>query len=81
MSLTVKLFARARDLAGTGTLVLDLPAGSSIADLRSALGERVPALSPLLPVLLLAVNGEYAAEESVIPEEAEIAGFPPVSGG
>ncbi len=31
--------------------------------------------------MMAAVNHEYAAEEQVIPPGAEIAFFPPVSGG
>jgi molybdopterin converting factor small subunit len=31
--------------------------------------------------MMAAINREYAADEQVIPEGAEIAFFPPVSGG
>ncbi len=81
MKIHVKLFARARDLAGTGTLTLDLPEGSRVQDARKALATHSPALRPLLPVLLVAVNGEYASEESLLEDGCELACFPPVSGG
>jgi molybdopterin converting factor subunit 1 len=81
MTVKVLLFARARDLAGSGELTLELPASSTVASLREALKEAVPALQPLLPRLHIAVNNDYASEADVIPPHAEVACFPPVSGG
>ena len=81
MNVHVKLFARARDMAGTATADLELPAGACVRDLRAALAEQYPALQPLAGHLLVAVNNEYAGEEAVLDPSAEIACFPPVSGG
>jgi molybdopterin converting factor subunit 1 len=77
----VLLFARAKDLAGTSSVTLDLPAGATVAELRRRLAEDNPALAPLLQHSALAVNGEFAHEEGVVPAGAEIALLPPVSGG
>ena len=41
----------------------------------------LPALQPLLPRLHVAINNDYAADSDPIPAGAEIACFPPVSGG
>ena len=81
MLIPVKLFARARDLAGANVLSLELSEGSSVGTARAALVARIPALAPLAPVLLLAVNGEYAPESAVLESGCELACFPPVSGG
>jgi len=81
MSLTVQLFARARDLAGASSTELQLAPGATVADLLTVLTERHPALAPLRRSLLVAVNNDYVTPETVIPEDAEIACFPPVSGG
>jgi molybdopterin converting factor subunit 1 len=78
---TVLLFAGARQRAGSSTLDVEIPDGSTVADLKSALASGCPALSPLLPSLRIAVNSEYAADESTIPPGAELAAIPPVSGG
>jgi molybdopterin converting factor subunit 1 len=81
MSYTVQLFARARDLAGASRAELQLAPGATVNDLLTALTERHPALAPLRRSLLVAVNHDYATPETIVPEDAEIACFPPVSGG
>ena len=60
MKVAVKLFARARDLAGTGCVELDMPNASCVADLKQALAARFPDLSPLVPNLLTAIGTDYA---------------------
>lgn len=81
MNVRVKLFARARDLAGTGDVELELPAGASIRDLRAALCERFPDLQPLAANLLIAMGNDYANNDAPVDPSAELACFPPVSGG
>ena len=81
MNVEVRLFARAKDLAGAERISLEIPASATVGDLRAALGERVPALRPLLPTLLVAINNDFADDRQQIPSNAEIACFPPVSGG
>ncbi len=79
--LTVKLFAKARDLAGSSAVQLAWSDGQSVGQLKSILAEQYPALAPLIPRLLVAVNNDYAADSSVISQTDEVACFPPVSGG
>ena len=81
MRLNVRLFARARDLAGSDTVELDLPDATRVGDLRLALAERYPALRPLARHLLIAVGTDYATETTPLDPKAEVACFPPVSGG
>ncbi len=81
MIVSVQMFARARDLAATDCVRLALPEGAHAGELKDALAERFPALRPVLPALLVAVNGAYATAETVLFQDAEIACFPPVSGG
>ncbi len=77
----VRLFARARDLAGTDSVRLDLPAGATAADVRRALAKAYPALAGLLEHSALAVNDEFADDRAPLPPGAEVALLPPVSGG
>jgi molybdopterin converting factor subunit 1 len=77
----ILFFATLKDRAGVHQSILDLPSGITIRELKVIIGERFPSLIPLLPHALIAVNREYAPDETVIPAEAEIAFFPPVSGG
>jgi len=81
MILHVRLFARARDLAGTDTLRVELPERATVADLRRRLAVICPALAGLLERSALAVENEFAADALVLSDGAEIAMLPPVSGG
>jgi molybdopterin converting factor small subunit len=81
MKYRVRLFARARDLAGTDRLEVELPPSSRVADLRRALVEVCPGLGPLLARSAVAVNGDFVGDETELVEDAEIALLPPVSGG
>ncbi|REJ97644.1 MAG: molybdopterin converting factor subunit 1 [Planctomycetota bacterium] len=81
MTVTVQLFARARDLAGTSSLELDLSEAATVGELREVLISQEPRLTPIARTLLVAVDGEYAANDAPVREGAEVACFPPVSGG
>lgn len=81
MKVTVQLFARARDLAGTSRVDLDVPATASVADLKQSLARRFPQVSPLVANLLVAVENDYADDETILKADANVACFPPVSGG
>ncbi len=81
MIVRIRLFARARDLAGTDTLTVELPVGATVQQLRRRLAEASPALANLLPRCALAVNDEFADNDLTVPADAEVALLPPVSGG
>jgi molybdopterin converting factor subunit 1 len=81
MTARVLLFAAARQLAGREVVELELADGATVHQLRTALAAEVPALAPLLPHLMFAINTDYAGDDAVIPAAAEIACIPPVSGG
>jgi molybdopterin converting factor subunit 1 len=77
----VRLFARARDLAGQEALTLELPENASVADLRMGLAETWPTLRELLPRCAVAVDEEFAEDSTHLRETAKVALIPPVSGG
>jgi molybdopterin converting factor subunit 1 len=81
MNLRVRLFARARDLAGADAITVDVPEGATVGDLRRQLATRYPALESLLDRSALAVDDEFAGDEQTLSRPAEIALLPPVSGG
>jgi molybdopterin synthase sulfur carrier subunit len=81
MTLAVKLFAKARDLAGADVVRVDVPDAGTVRDLKSALAGRYPALVPLMPSLLIAVGNEYATDDTKLSATSDVACFPPVSGG
>jgi molybdenum cofactor cytidylyltransferase len=77
----VLLFASARERAGQSEIELDLPAEATVAVLRSRLQEAWPTLEVLVCTAMIAVDQEYATDETVIRPGAQIAIIPPVSGG
>ncbi|MBW3539611.1 MAG: MoaD/ThiS family protein [Planctomycetes bacterium] len=81
MKVQVKLFARARELANSDVVEVELPADGTVGQLRAVLTERYAALRPMVRSLLFAVGNEYADDAAVIPPNGEVACFPPVSGG
>jgi molybdopterin synthase catalytic subunit len=78
---TLLFFATFRDRAGSSRAELDLPEGSTVAALRQQVAAQYPALAPLLGHALVSVNQQYAFDPDPIPNGAEVALFPPVSGG
>lgn len=79
--LHIKLFARAKELAGAASIDIPWDDGATVKCLREQLGEHVPALKPLVPRLLVAVNRNYVKDDAPIQLADEVACFPPVSGG
>ena len=80
-NITVLLFATLRDRAQTGSLKMEIPSQTTVATLRVLLGEKFPSLDGLTKHSLVAVNREYVFDEFGIPDGAEVALFPAVSGG
>jgi len=81
MQLTVLLFAVARQKAGTPQWPLELPEGQTVADLKRVLSAECPDLAPILRTCRMAVNGEYATDDTPLQPGDELAVIPPVSGG
>ncbi len=81
MNVTVLLFAQARERAGAARVTISLAPGARLADALEAIERAHPALAPLRPHLAVAVNGALAREHDAVPEGAELALLPPVSGG
>jgi molybdopterin synthase catalytic subunit len=81
MRVTVRLFARARDLVGSDRVLVELPEGATVGDLRRTLAAALPALAGLMGRSALAVNDDFADDGLTLPLKAEVALLPPVSGG
>jgi len=81
MTVTILFFATLRDYVGAKTLEMKLPPETTVAELKTLLVEKYPRLSPARGSMMAAVNREYAADAQTVPPDAEIAFFPPVSGG
>lgn len=74
-------FATLRERIGLRSLELDIPEDMTIQDLKEKLSADYPNLKESMKSVLITINREYAFDEAVVPPNAEIAMFPPVSGG
>ncbi len=81
MNVQVKLFAVASQVTGQEVVDVPLPDDAVVADLRDSISQHYPALAALMPHIMIAVNAEYAADDTRIRANDEIACIPPVSGG
>ncbi len=81
MRIKIMFFATLRDYVNAKTIELDVPSDITVAGLKELLVKSYPKMVPAQNSIMAAINREYAADEQVIPLNAEIALFPPVSGG
>jgi molybdopterin converting factor subunit 1 len=81
MRVTVRLFARLRDIAGTGELQRDAPAGANVHAVWAGLVSEFPELSAYEKSISCAVNADYSRFTAAVADGDEIAFLPPVSGG
>ena len=81
MHFQILLFATLKDLAPGGQLEVEAPANPTVAQLWDAAIARAPALAKWRSHARVAVNQSYAQDGDIVPDGAEIALIPPVSGG
>jgi molybdopterin converting factor subunit 1 len=81
MRVTVRLFARLRDMAGSGELVRDVSAPATVQTVWNGLVAEIPAMAAYEATMSVAVNAEYARMSAAVADGDEVAFMPPVSGG
>ena len=81
MRVTVRLFARLREIAGASEVVIDVEPPATVAVVWAELARRHEALQPYAHSLSAARNLEYVRPDAEVSEGDEIAFLPPVSGG
>ncbi len=81
MRVTVKLFARLRDITGTGEFTQELADGDTVRTVWEALTARFPAMAPYERSVSCAVNADYARMTDRLADGDDVAFLPPVSGG
>ncbi len=81
MEVEIRYFAAAREATGIAAERLPVAAGSTIADVRTALLARHPALAGPLPTLRFALDEAFAGETAPLHDGAVLALIPPVGGG
>jgi molybdopterin synthase catalytic subunit len=81
MKVTIKLFARLREIAGAAKLERELDEGAKVEDLLDALHAEFPRLDKMTARTIISVNQEFATFDRPLHDGDEVAIFPPVSGG
>jgi molybdopterin converting factor subunit 1 len=81
MRVTVRLFARLKDIAGAPELQRDVAAPATLSSVWELLAAEFPAMAPYRGSLSGALNAEYARMDAQVSEGDEVAFLPPVSGG
>jgi molybdopterin converting factor subunit 1 len=81
MRVTVRLFARLRDITGSSELARELEPGATIRTVWRQLAGEYPALADYERSISSAVNADYARMDRELRDGDEVAFLPPVSGG
>ena len=79
MKVTVKFFARYREIVGDAEIEVEIDNGATVAGLIAKLVGKYPGF-PADPYMV-AVNAEYVEPDTILHEGDEAAFFPPFSGG
>jgi len=81
MTLQIKLFAAAAQLADADQLTVTCQFPLTLQQLRDQILQQNPALADIIPFCRIAVDHEFANEDCSISATSEVALIPPVSGG
>ncbi len=78
---TILLFASLRDAIGEQKIKISYAGRLTVSKLKDLLFAQYPQLDFKSKKIIVAVNRKFSLDEDLIPRKAEIALFPPVSGG
>ncbi len=81
MRVTVRLFARLRDIVGAGAIERQAPEGATARTVWRALAGEFAGLGEYETSISTAVNAEYSRLDTPLTDGDEVAFLPPVSGG
>ena len=81
MKISVKLFARLRELAGAPSLTCEVAENVTVAEFIQQLQLDYPKLATVTASAIVSVNRDFADKETRLSAGDEVALFPPVSGG
>jgi molybdopterin converting factor subunit 1 len=81
MRVTVRLFARLREIAGAAELARSVEPGATVGSLWRDLTREHAELAQYERSISSAVNANYARMDRTLAEGDEVAFLPPVSGG
>jgi molybdopterin converting factor subunit 1 len=81
MRVTVRLFARLRDIAGSSELAREVAPGATVRTVWRELTGEYPRFADYERSISTALNADYARMDAEVHDGDEVAFLPPVSGG
>ena len=79
--MNVLVFARLREILGSGQVRIDVAGDVTAGTLRAVIARQYPEAEALLAKCLVAVNNEYVGDDCPFSPTDTVALIPPVSGG
>jgi len=77
----VYFFSTIRARVGEKIIQVELPPGSRVRDLKREIARRYPEAAETIAGMLASVNKVFSDDSTEIPDQAEVAFFPYVTGG
>jgi molybdopterin converting factor small subunit len=81
ITINIFLFSTIRAIIGEKRLVIDLPEGSTIWDLKLEIGKLYPQSEDAIKTMLTSVDKVFCHDDRILENDSEVAFFPFVSGG
>jgi molybdopterin converting factor subunit 1 len=81
MRVTIQLFARLREIAGTSQFDCEVPDDATVGDVWARATANHPGLAPFGGAISSAVNDDFARPSTGVRDGDHVAFLPPVSGG
>src|SRR5690348_14094425 len=81
VNIRLRYFASLKEITGRGEEVLAVPELATVADVRTQLQTRYPALQAILERCIYAVDKQYVPVETQLHENSEVVFIPPMGGG
>lgn len=81
IQVSVRCFSSLKDLLGTATVGLTLPAGAVACDVLHLLAERDARVDQYRGVVRYAINAAFASKDAALADGDEVVLITPVSGG
>jgi molybdopterin converting factor subunit 1 len=81
MRVTVRLFARLRELAGAETMTIEVTAPATVATVWQEVAAASPGLAPYERAISCAINANFSRMSNPVADGDDVAFLPPVSGG
>jgi molybdopterin converting factor small subunit len=81
MTVTVQFYSYFKELAGCDETAMDLPEGSTVAELHERVMAVCPKLASMRKSTLIAVGLDYQLRSYALQDGQVVSLFPPVQGG